>query len=220
MREDLGLVWHPVALWNGVMTMRQKMKLYGHLDEVFIKQSYKWLYDRIVKDTILIDIGAMIGDTSVYFAMNPNVKKVVAIEPNPASYALLRRTVSECPIKKIEAMQVAVSCSKGFSRMSHPYATGFNRAELSESGIRTVTLQSLLSGFRGKRIAIKCDVEGMELSIFRAEPDLSDVYAMQIEVHNTRGEMESILKRSGFRTKSSGGGIGYLYASREARRGI
>ena len=58
--------------------MRQKVKLYGHLDEVFMKQAYKWLYDRIVKDTVLIDIGAMIGDTSVYFAMNPNVKKVIA----------------------------------------------------------------------------------------------------------------------------------------------
>ena len=120
-----------------------------------------------MKDTVLIDIGAMIGDTSVYFAMNPNVKKVIAIEPNPASYVLLKKNVSECPIKKIETMQVAVSCSEGFSRMSHPYATGFNRTVLAESGIRTVTLQSLLDGFRGKRIAIKCDVEGAELSIFR-----------------------------------------------------
>ena len=214
MREDLGLVRHPIAQWNGITTMRQKVKLYGHLDEVFMKQAYKWLYDRIVKDTVLIDIGAMIGDTSVYFAMNPNVKKVIAIEPNPASYVLLKKNVSECPIKKIETMQVAVSCSEGFSRMSHPYATGFNRTVLAESGIRTVTLQSLLDGFRGKRIAIKCDVEGAELSIFRARPDLSDVYAMQVEVHNTLNEVEPILKRSGFRTKSSGKGIGYLYATK------
>ena len=48
-----------------------------HIYETFFKESYKLLE---VKDKVVLDIGASLGDTSIYFAMK-GAKKVYAYEP-------------------------------------------------------------------------------------------------------------------------------------------
>ena len=78
---------------NGVITLGTlKLKLKdentdmynGDIGAVFIKEDYKWLK---AKNNVVIDIGANIGDTSIYFALN-GAKKVIALEPFPYSYRM------------------------------------------------------------------------------------------------------------------------------------
>ena len=62
----------------------------GDLLNVFFREDYKFLSpDR----SLVIDIGANIGDTAIYFCLN-NAKHVIALEPFPFSYkyALLNIT--------------------------------------------------------------------------------------------------------------------------------
>ena len=59
---------------------------YVPLDEIFIRQEYKWLYERIKSNTTLIDIGAYIGDSAIYFCFNQNIKKILAYELMPNNY--------------------------------------------------------------------------------------------------------------------------------------
>ena len=54
----------------------------GDLAGVFLNNDYKFLEP---ENGIIIDIGANIGDSSIYFALN-NAKKVIALEPYPYSY--------------------------------------------------------------------------------------------------------------------------------------
>ncbi|HDD64256.1 MAG TPA: hypothetical protein ENF53_03775 [Thermoprotei archaeon] len=46
---------------------------------VFYKETYRFLD---VKDKVVIDVGAWVGDSSVYFALK-GAKKVIAMEPHP-----------------------------------------------------------------------------------------------------------------------------------------
>ena len=73
----------------------------GDLVHVFILEDYKFL--NIDNETV-IDIGANIGDSAIYFALN-GAKKVVALEPYPYSFNLADRNVRENNLEnKIEVL--------------------------------------------------------------------------------------------------------------------
>ncbi|MFZ8800887.1 MAG: FkbM family methyltransferase [Candidatus Nanopusillus sp.] len=55
---------------------------YGSLYEVFDEEDYKFLN---VKDKNVLDIGAFVGDSPIYFILK-GAKKVYAIEPHPDAY--------------------------------------------------------------------------------------------------------------------------------------
>lgn len=215
--EDLGLLLQPVRLLDGIRTLRQKAKFYNQMEEVFIRQAYGWLYQNLKPNTILIDIGGFIGDTAIYFAMSPNVRKVLAYEPNPVSYEMCKENIEKCPIKKAAVYNLAVSNRYGSMEITHNYPTGYNKAVRSgrKTGIKSVPIDSILGPLKGQRIAIKCDAEGAEYEIFENNTDLGDVYAIMMEYHNGAARLKKILKQKGYSvTARSGGGTGYLTALR------
>ena len=56
----------------------------GDIDAVYVREDYKFLN---VEDENVIDIGANVADSPLYFALG-NAKKVVALEPYPYSYSI------------------------------------------------------------------------------------------------------------------------------------
>jgi FkbM family methyltransferase len=222
--EDLRwLMAHPVQAVEYLEKARLKLKLYGHYDEVFIRQTYSRLYQAIRPGTTVLDLGAFVGDTAIYFAMNPNVKEVIAYESSPAVYGLLTRNINGSGLaKKIRAKNCAVGAHEGFVTNSTREITGTNRT-LGYSGtrreaqrVRTVTLASCLDGL--KRVAIKCDIEGAEKGLFRT--DLSNVYAIILEHHNGSGrDIKRELAERGFSTEAVTGNEngGILFASRRPK---
>ena len=192
----------------------------GQFREIFVEQPYYWLYKKIKPNTTVIDIGANIGDTAIYFAMNNNVKEVIAIEPLPANYDHLIKLIEKSPLKnKIKCIKGAVtskkieklidsritSTSKNFERLK------FNTGEKIDS----YTLNEILFGL--KNVVIKSDCEGAEKSIFN-NIKLNEVYAMQIEYHNCKNLLKNILEKYGYEIKVSENKsniykeIGYIYA--------
>jgi len=98
MLEDMLLVMrNPRLAINTLLTARQKIKFYSHLNEIFFNQPYYWLWSHAKPHTTLIDIGAFIGDTAVYFAMNPNIDKIIAYEPNPKTFEILSNNIHSMP---------------------------------------------------------------------------------------------------------------------------
>ena len=74
-----------------------------------VKPEYHWLYDRIRPGTTLLDIGAYIGDTALYFANNSNVKRILSYEPIPAFYNEARKSIAQNPYRgKITISNLAV----------------------------------------------------------------------------------------------------------------
>ncbi|MEM3256177.1 MAG: FkbM family methyltransferase, partial [Thermoplasmatales archaeon] len=59
------------------------------LRETFITEIYSYLK---VKDKIVIDIGAFIGDTAIYFAIK-GARKVISLEPYPYIFNIARKNL-------------------------------------------------------------------------------------------------------------------------------
>ena len=51
--------------------------------ELFLREDY---HDVNIRNKIIIDVGAYIGDSAIYFALK-GARKVIAIEPHPGAYA-------------------------------------------------------------------------------------------------------------------------------------
>ena len=65
------------------------MMINGDLIGVFFTEDYKFLDP---KGSVVIDIGANIGDSAIYFALN-GAEKIIALEPYPCSYNLAQENI-------------------------------------------------------------------------------------------------------------------------------
>jgi FkbM family methyltransferase len=170
-------------------------------DELFLDQEYYWLASRLRPNTVLLDLGAHIGDTAIYFAQFKEVAKVIALEPTPLYYNLAKKYTAAVPFaSKIRMLNKAVSAD-GQARRAPAgwYGDSFsqNKGETEGKMIPSDTMKSLLSGLRN--VAIKCDIEGDEKQIFE-DADLSNVYAIEVETHSGfRRAVEKQLMSKGFK---------------------
>ncbi|MDE1811187.1 MAG: FkbM family methyltransferase [Candidatus Micrarchaeota archaeon] len=220
MWQDLKVfVRDPKAGFRLLYELRVRAGRYNLLKETFMVQPYIWLAKRLRPNTTLIDIGANIGDTAIYFAMSDRVRKVIAYEPMPYTFSEARHNVDMSPYKsKVTLVNKAVSYNAGSKRidadMLGSSASDFN--EMPESGrgtmVSSVTLQEALKGL--SNVAIKCDCEGAERTLF-SNVDLSKVYAIQVEYHDCLPEVVGALRQKGFKTTSKGTKeMGMVYATR------
>ncbi len=201
MIEDIKLlIKNPRIALNTVANARQKVKFYNHLSEIIFSQPYYWLYSQAKPHTTLIDIGAFIGDTTAYFAMNPNIDKVIAYEPHPNTFRILSDNIKAMPqqiSQKIILKNVAITDKQGYVSNNMGEITGTNKVLEAKTGIKSVTLKGELEGLRN--IVIKSDCEGCEYQIFKNIEDLKNVYAIQMEYHKGYSMLENVLKGGGER---------------------
>ena len=178
-----------------ILHVKEYVASYKELQATFYRQEYYKLYTAIKPNTTVLDIGAYVGDTAVYFAMHPDVKKVISYELSPRTFRELKWNISWSPLrKKIEVHNLAVRSKNGLAK--------------------SITLTKILAKLKPP-IAIKCDIEGGEKDIF-AEPDLKGVYAIELEYHYCKAEVRRTLEAKGFRVQDLGPmqTIGVMYASR------
>jgi FkbM family methyltransferase len=169
-------------------------------------QTNYWLYERILPHTTVIDIGAFIGDTALYFAMNKNVDRVIAFEPMPLHYGFAKDSLKESYFRnKITLVNKAIVGKNGKKLVSlKRFGEGeaFHEIEDESSGvpIKTTTLQEVLDGIKGK-VVIKSNSEGAEYETFIEGLDLSKVYSMMIQIHHGPEPIKRILEKKGFHAK-------------------
>ena len=153
---------------------------------VFVMQEYYWLAERIKSNTTVLDIGAKNGDTSIYFAMFPNTKWVIAYEPAPMNQMRFAENIRKNPFKaKINLCKKAIDSKRWQKRVSNSaYGQGYsftNDKKVDGEWIKAITLNDALRGL--KNVAIKCDCEGAEERIFN-DVDMRNVYIVMLEWHD------------------------------------
>lgn len=187
--------------WDDFLTM----------DDVFIKLDYKELRDNLKQGTTLIDIGTYNADSAIYFAEDSRVKQVLAFEAFPWAYRFALENLKLNSIaSKIKLYNKAVAGKAGTIRL--PTSRSTTGAMLDEfdapssngsADIECVTLDSITKGIDAP-IAVKSDCEGTEYEIFR-NADLSKVYAIELEFHNTmigqHTELVEQFKARGFKVR-------------------
>ena len=133
----------------------------------------------------IVDAGANIGMTALYFASRYPQARIFAIEPNPDNFALLKRnTASEPRITALQACVTPLPRQTVFIETSGP-AWGF-RTNSAQRGVpvRGVSLAELMDDYGLARIdSLKIAIEGAERDVFAEGEFLTRVSAIVAELH-------------------------------------
>jgi FkbM family methyltransferase len=82
----------------------------GTLEDIFVKQDYSFNY--IGNPKIILDIGANIGDTAIFYSILFPGAQIFAIEPNPSVHERLGLNTAQFPNIKICKCAVADTTGK------------------------------------------------------------------------------------------------------------
>jgi FkbM family methyltransferase len=208
--------------------MKEKINKSLTLTEIFIDQSYKWLCQDLIPGTTAIDIGANIGDSTIYLAMQKEITHIKAFEPFPNLYNQAVDNIAKAGYgdkvdlhnEGVDKEESILDVPKSYRANIYSSTGGFKRLHYAEGrGIRMVKLDDILNKINSKHIIIKCDCEGAEHQIFNGKNNLKDVYRIQIEYHNGLRDLQKNLEAQGFKCTTKGikadkalGQCGWVYA--------
>lgn len=133
---------------------------------------------------IIVDAGANIGAASLAFASQFPESRIVAVEPDPANAALLRRNLaarSNCIV-----VEAAIGAESGFAALRNERYSWATRTERAQSGVPIVTIEEAFEASGGDTpFIVKVDIEGFEKDLFATNTDwIERAYVVVIEPHD------------------------------------
>lgn len=172
----------------------------GDISGVFFGEEYQFLNPE--KSTI-IDIGANIGDTAIYFCMN-NAERVIALEPFSFPYNYANTNVDVNKMRnKIELLNAGYGKDSEVN-VSDKKSGRDDILQISVDGnkIHTYSLRTLINmyGLNNKdNLLLKMDCEGCEYNLIDESINvLRKFRRIELEFHYGYKNMESKLEEAGF----------------------
>jgi FkbM family methyltransferase len=155
--------------------------------EILLQGEYD--FDLHFPPKTIIDAGANIGMSSVYFAHKYPEAKVIAIEAEASNFALLAQNVR--PYRNIIPVHAALWNHDGEISVSEPDPSigAGNWAFITHEGpgvkVRAITMRTLLKEMLGGSVdLLKIDIEGSEKEVFESCDWISDVRCVMIDLHD------------------------------------
>ncbi len=172
----------------------------GACEEVF-SGAYDWLE---VKDKTIIDIGANIGDSSIYFAIN-GAKRVYGYEVNPRLAEIANLNVKDNRLDNTVEIKNEGMGNHSIKIERDDNVNGEYQAKGSDDGI-TVQLHSLRDIFlelKCEKVSLKIDCEGCEyFTILDSDCDtLNRIEQIIGEYHYDYLPLKAKLESCGFKTE-------------------
>lgn len=180
--------------------------------EIFGRNDY---YVELKSDSpVIVDAGAYIGDTTLYFKQLYPSARVIALEPFPHSFEMLKKNVEENQLTGVELVQAALAPKTGevslhadisghdwFTTVSYLQSGWDKRQKTKEIKVRGVTLAEVVAG---PIDLLKMDIEGMEVSVLKSlVGELPRIKNIIAEVHPVGGrlprEIFNILSQAGYK---------------------
>ena len=173
--------------------------------ETFIRKEYKNI--GYAENKTLIDVGANVGDTAIYFANKGYT--VYAFEPLPNVCDIALKNISLNPqIKdKIKFINKACSCKNGFITLNYDdeetsvFTSEFIKAKKTIE-VETITIEDILEEYNIEPCILKIDCEGCEVGIIQ-NTDLSMFDEIIFEFHTfltkfNEKKLIALLEKQGF----------------------
>ncbi len=147
-------------------------------------------YEQIVasgKIPLIVDCGANIGFSAIYFALQFPAARIAAIEPQPQNFE--RACAATKGFERIRVTLAGVACDPGSARVVDPgKGPDAYRTEMSDGGdVRMVNIDSVLreEGPFTVPFAVKIDIEGFESNLFKRNTEWIDrFFVLMIELHD------------------------------------
>ena len=171
---------------------------------VFFEEQYKMLP---IKNHTVLDIGANMADSSIYFALR-GAKKVIALEPLPANYDMAIKNIELNNLKEIIKIILGACSSKsGFFKVDEKKIGGSQKLD-SNRGEKEIPLVSLTELFGQNSLddpVVKIDCEGCEYDVILNTSDeiLKKFHSILIEYHYGYQNIVEKLENCGFKVKTS-----------------
>ena len=169
--------------------------------EVWLERAYRLPFS--ISNSVLIDLGANIGLTSVWLAREYGFASVIAVEPDAGNAALVQKNFDLNGIPG-KVLQAAIGPSDGTARFQA--AAESNLGQLSQEGqaVTVVSMRTILDRFRLSQLdLVKMDIEGSEQALLTGPAEwLSRTTAMIAEFHPTLVDyprLTGLLEQRGFK---------------------
>jgi len=146
-----------------------------------------------IRPRVIVDAGANIGLASIYYANRYPDAKIIAIEPEPSNYEMLRKNVALYP--NVVPIQAALWNKKKLLSGS-PIVTGHHAYQVREEQelddeehcgtVRGLSLRELMTDLGIQQIdLLKVDIEGSEKEVFEDSANwIQHVGIIAIEIHD------------------------------------
>jgi FkbM family methyltransferase len=184
------------------------------------------ILEKLSSKSIVVDVGACVGDFTIPFAKK--VKMVVAIEPEPRNAILLLQRISRNRLKNVHVVKKAAwkECARlnlylnDYDRGGHSVIFDGDKSVIK---VEAETLDSIIGRLGIKRIDfMKMNIEGAELEALKgAKKSLNLVNRILVQTHKVKAEkttvkVQKLLEECGFKTmvKSINNSCDLVYGKR------
>jgi len=162
----------------------------------------------------VLDVGANIGNHTLYFASVCQAAKCISFEPNPHPAAILRRNVELNALHNVEFRQCAISDLPGALSFGRYSAKNIGATSYEDDITGAIPAHPVDDLINEAVHFIKIDVEGMAIRVLHgARRTLSTCRpGLMIELFPAEfQEANSFLEDSGYKKIASLGASNYLY---------
>ena len=157
-------------------------------DEVLLKEDYR--IDVPIHPSTILDCGANIGLTTVYFNNKFPDAKIICIEPESSNYEMLRENVGQH--KNIVTYQAGIWNKSTYLTIENEQAEKYaftvrETSEITKETVRAISIPDVMKENQWETIDIlKIDVEGAEKELFASNYDnwLPKTKLIIIELHD------------------------------------
>jgi len=157
--------------------------------KIFIDMEYALPFD--VAPSTIIDLGANTGLASIFFLSRYSTAQIIAVEPDPENFAMLKRHLGG--LSNVTCVQAAVWTCDGQVNLIDPgigswgmQVSASNQAGGNERIVNAISMPTLLSQLPSGRVdLLKIDIEGAERELFSDSAGwIQQVTAIVIELHD------------------------------------
>lgn len=188
-------------------------------NQVFVNKSYEIILSKFLENfgtspVAIIDAGANIGLTSIFFITQNPQSRILSIEPDDKNQLQMIRNLECNSISGVSVRLAALWPVNKRLQIRNDFRDKFSwslRVEESFDGkIQTITPTEAIQFFENQVDLLKIDIEGSEFEIFNEKNSLAwleEVRMIAVEVHEEFGstrDIVSVLEKNGFETFCDG----------------
>lgn len=158
--------------------------------QIFIQEQYACALACLPDHPLIVDCGANVGYTSLYFLSRYPNAQVIAVEPDPANFELCSKNLAQYE-DRVTLVQSAIwARAQTLELVSQQLGNewGIRVTPSAVGAVQSVTMPQLLTRSGRYNIdLLKIDIEGAEAFVFADDCDwLENVKALAIELHGPR----------------------------------
>jgi SAM-dependent methyltransferase len=193
----------------GTFTITTHEDYYQFLSEVFVVDVYR--SDLLKQNSVVLDLGAGVGEFSILASKKVGDKgKVIAIEPNPADFELLKSNIELNYCKNIIPLNLGVGNQPDEKEITF-WGRKFNcKIDVLENIFYRLSLKDKVN-------FVKMDIEGFETDVVSKSIQIvKEANVISVECHGTKEKLDELLLPHGFYFKP----IDYRYCYKKMLKNL